>query len=126
MRCAGAILAFLFVCQSLAAQGAAAFDVASIKPSSPDDPKFVADLLRGGRFVGRNISTKLLMNVALGPKASLILGAPDWFDDHYDIDAKAEGAGEMTEAEAAIPILALLRDRFGLVTHEETDRKSTR
>jgi uncharacterized protein (TIGR03435 family) len=116
----GLVLAFIIGSQSLAAQGAAAFDVASIRPSSPDNPKFVADLLPGGRFVGRNISTKLLMNVAFGPKGSLILGAPNWFDDHYDIDAKTEGAGEMTEAQAAIPILALLRDRFGLVTHEET------
>lgn len=120
MKFTGAILAFIVGCQSLAAQGAAAFDVASIRPSQPGNQKFDAEMLPGGRFVGHNVTTRFLVNVAYGPSRITIIGAPNWFDELYDIDAKADGAGEMTEAEIAIPVLALLRDRFGLVAHEET------
>jgi uncharacterized protein (TIGR03435 family) len=120
MKYAGAILALIVSCQSLAAQGAAAFDVASIRPSQPDNKKFDAETLPGGRFVGHNMTARFLVNVAYGPERVTIIGAPKWFDEPYDIDAKAGGAGEMTDAELAIPVLALLRDRFGLVSHEET------
>jgi len=30
------------------------------------------------------------------PKSVTIMGAPRWFDEPYDIDARAEGAGEIT------------------------------
>jgi uncharacterized protein (TIGR03435 family) len=119
MKCTGAVLAIILGCQSLAAQGAPAFDVASIRLSQPDNQKFTAETLPGGRFVGHNITTRFLVNVAYGPKQVTIVGAPDWFDELYDINARADGAGEMTETELATPVLALLRDRFGLVTHEE-------
>jgi uncharacterized protein (TIGR03435 family) len=120
MKFAWVGLAFLLACQSLAAQGALAFDVESIHPSQPDNQKFTAETLPGGRFVGHNLTTRFIVNVAYGPKQITIIGAPDWFDDLYDINAKAEGAGEMTETEIAIPMFALLRDRFGLIAHEET------
>ena len=120
MMCAGLVLAFIAGCQALAAQGAAAFDVASIRPSQPDNQKFSAETLPGGRFVGHNVTTRFLVNVAYGPKQITIIGAPDWFDELYDINARADGAGEMTETEVATPVLALLRDRFGLMAHEET------
>jgi len=64
MKFTGAILAFIAGCQSLAAQGAAGFDVASIRPSQPDSQKFVADTLPGGRFAGRNITTRFLVTLA--------------------------------------------------------------
>lgn len=120
MNSTAVILALTAGCRLLAAQGAAAFDVAVIRRSQPDNQKFTAETLPGGRFIAHNISVRGLMMIGYEPKQITIVGAPDWFDELYDINARADGAGEMTETEAAIPILALLRDRFGLVAHEET------
>ena len=103
------------------AQGAPVFDVASIRPSLPDGPKNMVETHPGGLFVARQISTRNLVNIAFGPKAVITTGAAAWHDDErYDIDARAEGAGEMMESEAAVPMLALLQDGFGLVIHEES------
>ena len=104
----------------LTAEGASTFDVAAIKPSQPGNQPFRCDTLPEGRFVCHNIKAEGLLRLALGPKTVTIKGAPSWLDDLYDIDAKAEGAGEMTQAELAPYLLTLFRDRFGLVTHAET------
>jgi uncharacterized protein (TIGR03435 family) len=97
MKSTGALLVFILGCQSLAAQGAAAFDVASIRLSQPDKQKFAAETLPGGRFAGHNVTTRFLVNVAYGPKQVTIIGAPDWFDELYDINARVDGADEMTK-----------------------------
>jgi uncharacterized protein (TIGR03435 family) len=104
---------------ALAAQGPSAFEVASIKPSQPNE-KFACDSLPGGRFVCHQVYLRFLLNLAFGSRPVSMKGAPAWLDEPYDIDAKAEGAGEMTNEELAAPLLALFRDRFGLVAHEET------
>ena len=62
--------------------------------------------------------------MAFGFKFSTIKGTPRWFDELYDVNAKAEGAGEMTLAEVATPMLALFRERFGLVVHEEAVKET--
>jgi uncharacterized protein (TIGR03435 family) len=41
-------------------------------------------------------------------------------NDPYDIDAMAEGAGEMSFIQVAHPLLALFQERFGLVANLET------
>jgi uncharacterized protein (TIGR03435 family) len=102
------------------ADGASMFDVASIKPSPPGNQPALCNTLPGGRFVCHNVKAEFLLRLAFGPKTITIKGAPQWLDDLYDLDAKVEGAGEMTDAELAHPMLALVRDRFGLVAHEET------
>jgi uncharacterized protein (TIGR03435 family) len=120
MKFRGAILVCIAACQILAAQGAAAFDVASIRPSHPGKQPVRCDTLPGGRFVCHDVKAEFLLRLAFGPRTVTIKGAPSWLGDLYDLDAKAEGAGEMTTAELAPPLLALFRDRFGLVAHEET------
>ena len=106
------------------AEGASMFDVASIKPSPLGNQQVRCDTLPGGRFVCHNVKAEFLLRLAFGPKTAAIKGAPSWLDDLYDLDAKAEGAGEMTGAELAPAMLALFRDRFGLVAHEETTQQT--
>jgi len=108
----------------LAAQGVTTFDVASIKPSPPNQP-FSCATLPGGVFTCHHVRAEWFLRLAFGLNATApIKGVPSWRDDLYDIDAKAEGAGEMTLAELAAPMLALFRDRFGLVTHEEPAKQT--
>jgi uncharacterized protein (TIGR03435 family) len=96
-----------------------AFDVASIKPSRPDSP-YVAETRPGGVLILRNESVASLIQIGWGVKPFQLIAAPAWLTDRYDIDAKAEGGGEMTSAELMAPMQALLRDRFALRCQIET------
>jgi uncharacterized protein (TIGR03435 family) len=121
MNCKAALLVVIAIGSlGFTAEGASTFDVASIKPSLPDNQPVLCNTLPGGRFVCHNAKAEFLLRLAFGPKTITIKGAPSWLGDLYDLDAKAEGAGEMTDAELAPAMLALVRDRFGLVAHEET------
>jgi uncharacterized protein (TIGR03435 family) len=124
MQFTGAILACIVACQALVAQSAAAFDVASIRPSPPGVHPLDCNTLPGGVFACHNVRIEGLFRMAFGFKFSTIKGAPPWFDELYDVNAKAEGAGEMTQAELATPLLALFRERFGLVVHEEAIKET--
>jgi uncharacterized protein (TIGR03435 family) len=102
-----------------AADGVSQFEVASIKPSPPGVRQPDCSTLPGGLFTCHNIQLKYLLRLAMGPKISETKGAPSWLDEFYDIDAKVASEKEMTQAELVTPLLALFRERFGLVSHEE-------
>jgi uncharacterized protein (TIGR03435 family) len=102
------------------AQLVKAFDVAAITPHDPNDPGGRADTLPGGRFIGRNLTMRFLFEYAFSVRHFETLGEPSWFDERFDIDAKADGAGELSDAELRLPLQALLADRLNLVTHWET------
>jgi len=123
-----ALTAVLLTCGvgELAAQNVSKFDVASIKPSPPGR-NFDCNTFPGGRFACHNAAVNSLLIIAFADKpltpqghAPRIKGTPTWVNDQYDIDAIAEGAGEMTSAQVARPLFALLQERFGLVAHLET------
>ncbi len=102
-----------------AADGVSEFQVASIKPSPPGFRQPDCNTLPGGLFSCHNIQLKYLLRLAIGPSFSETKGAPSWFDETFDIDAKIDGDKEMSTAELRVPLLALFRERFGLVAHEE-------
>jgi uncharacterized protein (TIGR03435 family) len=102
------------------AQPVAAFDVAAIRPHDPNEPGGRADTLPGGRFIGRNLTMRFLFEYACEVRHYQTLGEPSWFDERYDIDAKADTAGELSEAELKPLLRTLLEDRIGLATHSET------
>jgi len=106
-------------CLWFPADGASVFDVASIKPSKPGAQRASCKVLPGGHlFVCHNVTVELLLRLTLSYVPAAIKGAPSWLGDLYDVDARTES--EITEDELATPMLALFRDRFGLVAHEET------
>ncbi len=101
------------------ADGASAFDVASIKPSQPGTQRASCKVLPGGHlFVCHSVTVELLLRLTLSYVPVTIKGAPSWLGDLYDVDARTEG--EIKEDQIVTPMLALFRDRFGLVAHEET------
>jgi uncharacterized protein (TIGR03435 family) len=134
------LLSFLFAFQTLQ------FEVASIKPSPPDYPRFAisAVLCRGvdnndrmPNFpvgvpaLGRCMVTKssvrsLIAALYPGPGISVplkerVLGGPDWIDDFmFNVEAKAENPSSVTESDLMSMLRHLLTERFQLQFHTET------
>jgi uncharacterized protein (TIGR03435 family) len=115
-----------------AATAQEAFEVASVKPTNPDEPRVVWLTYPGGRVVITNYTLTLLIEAAYGSSIYRIEGGPDWADsDYYSITAKAPAG---SPAAAFVPpapncpptpeiqamIRSLLADRFGLKVHHET------
>ncbi len=95
------------------------FDVATIKPSQPNQPG------KGFGFNGthtRTFHTNVndLIAVAYGMHAKQIIGAPDWLGtDLYDIDGVAEVPGRPSIKQMGEMMQGLLADRFALKFHHE-------
>jgi uncharacterized protein (TIGR03435 family) len=113
--------------QAPVAAPAAAFDVASVKPSNPNpDPtnplSQIALMLPqpGGRFTATNTPLRMLIKTAyqLQQDAQLAGGPPELLAAKYDITAKAPVA--FIGKELPQLLRTLLADRFTLKTHTET------
>jgi uncharacterized protein (TIGR03435 family) len=95
------------------------FDVATIKPSQPNQPG------KGFGFNGthtRTFHTNVndLIAVAYGMHAKQIIGAPDWLGtDLYDIDGVADVPGRPSIKQMGEMVQGLLADRFALKFHHE-------
>jgi len=101
------------------AQSVRAFDVASIKASDPKDNTARFDTLPGGRIIVRNLTLKFLIQYAWNVRDFELFGAPAWLEGKYDIDAKTDGAAELSDAELKVPLQALLTERLNMTVHRE-------
>ena len=96
-----------------------AFEVATIKPSKPDQPG------KGFRMNGRNFSTintslSDLITFAYDIQAKQIVGAPAWAEsDRYDLGGKPEGEGAPSSRQLKIMVQKLLVDRYKLTFHRD-------
>jgi uncharacterized protein (TIGR03435 family) len=111
---------------SAAAPAQKVFEVASIKPNAENDNRIMIRMQPGGRFTATGVTLKQLMNQAFNVRDSQITNGPGWISsDRYDVNAKAEGAGDRIPPEELRPMLrALLEERFQLKTHKETREMS--
>ncbi len=114
----------------------AQFEVASIKPSAPDQHGMSIMIEPGGVFRATNATAQEIVAMAYNVRDFQIAGAPAWFkSDHFDITAKppAGSAEEEEESRKMTPqqrkemedtfkarIRALFADRFQLVVKQET------
>jgi uncharacterized protein (TIGR03435 family) len=99
-----------------------AFDVAAVKPAADTTAFSFSMVQSGGRYVGQNMSLRLLIKTAYGVHDSQIIGGPSWIDsDRWDINAKAEGFKDANtfRDQARLMVRPLLADRFKLVMHHE-------
>jgi uncharacterized protein (TIGR03435 family) len=95
------------------------FEVASIKPSAPDERFIRVRGAPGGRVDINNVTLKFLIQYAWGVQPFQISGGATWSDSlHYDISAKAES--DPKGDEMLLMLRALLEDRFQLKIHRET------
>lgn len=132
----GHVLAVRANAQQMSATAAQAempsFEVASIKPSKPDDTNLDWDDFPG-RIAIENYTLRQIIKVAYGLKSeSQVLGGPKWIDSqHFDIAAKADDAEtakmqnmdrEQWVTERSLMLQSLLADRFQLqISRRERD-----
>ena len=105
---------------ALAAQAAPpTFEVASVKPHAPGNPRAMMVADASGRFTAVGIPIVMLIRTAYNLQDDQVVGGPDWLRTaRFDITAKA---ADGTSPTTIGPMLqALLADRFQLTTHRET------
>jgi uncharacterized protein (TIGR03435 family) len=98
------------------------FEVASIKPTPPDERRGIVHQLPGGQtYEAIGVPLKMIMTVAYTVTDRQISGGPDWINtDRWTIETKAERSGTSDELHDALA--RLLEDRFKLkVRHEKRD-----
>jgi uncharacterized protein (TIGR03435 family) len=98
------------------------FEVASVKPSGPDD-HLRYRLQPGGRYIATGLTLKMLIGNAYSVPDFLISGGPGWRDsDKYNIEAKVGSPlppWPDSNKQLSLMFQSLLEDRFKLVVHRE-------
>jgi uncharacterized protein (TIGR03435 family) len=95
------------------------FEVATIKPSKPDDPR-KAFIVQGRRFQIINQPLTAILSFSYDVQAKQLIGLPPWADtDKYDIDATPDGEGAPSSKQWKIMIQKLVAERFKLTFHHE-------
>lgn len=115
-----------FCCVAIVRAQAAhpAFEVATVRPSSPEaDPKSGSwSIPETGRFTATHLTLELLIQLAYDVDKSEITNKPDWLDNcFYDISAKPEDGVRLTREELRPRLQDLLRQRFHLMVHTDTE-----
>ena len=100
------------------APGSASFEVASVKVNKEGGPSSVR-VTPGGMLTVTNNNLRNIIRNAWNITNDQIVGGPDWIDsERFDITAKASRPFSQDEARGMLK--ALLAERFGLVTRNET------
>ena len=103
----------------MAADAKAEFEVATIKPSTPDRPG-KAFLVRGRQFSTINTTIAEIITFAYGIHAKQITSAPGWMEtEKFDITAQPGGEGQPNEKQWKAMVQKLLADRCKLVFHRD-------
>jgi bla regulator protein blaR1 len=127
----------LIILAGVASAQSSRFEVAAIKPSSPDVHGSSIMTDKVGGLNAENIPLRAMITMAYGIRDFQLSGGPGWVGtDHYDIIAKPERVESAAPPPADDPIpddqgkarddqwksrvRTLLEERFGLVVHKET------
>jgi len=103
----------------MAANADPSFEVATIKPSKPDQPGKMFRV-QGRRFKTVNTTLNDLIGFAYGVQPKQVIGAPAWADtDKFDLDAEPDGEGAPNDKQWKIMMKKLIVDRFKLKFHAD-------
>jgi uncharacterized protein (TIGR03435 family) len=103
----------------MAADANPTFEVATIKPGTPDRPGKLFTV-RGRHFITVNTNVNDLIAFAYGLHAKQIIGAPDWFGTSlFDIDAVPDAEGRPNQKQTQVMVQKLLADRFQMKFHHD-------
>jgi uncharacterized protein (TIGR03435 family) len=95
------------------------FEVATIKPSKPDDQR-KAFIIQGRYFKIINQPLTAILSFSYDVQAKQIIGLPPWADtDKYDIDAEPDGEGAPSNKQWKAMLQKLVAERFKLTFHQE-------
>ena len=107
------------------AQAKPQFEVATIKPSNPQQPGWGINVNRSGMFTTRNTNLSDLIKFAYSVHPKQIVGAPSWLDsDKFDISAKPDTPGLPSVDQMRAMLQKLLAERFSLSFHKENKELS--
>jgi uncharacterized protein (TIGR03435 family) len=91
------------------------FEVASVRPNTLNDRIVTINVGPGGRFAAKGYTLVLLIQRAYGVMDWNVSGGPGWIrTDRFDVAAKANVAGNLTEAQLQPMLQKLLAERFKL------------
>lgn len=103
----------------MAADASPEFEVATIKPATPDRPG-KAFMVRGRQFTTINTTLNDLITFAYGIHAKQITGGPAWLEtEKYDVAAQPNGEGQPNDKQWKGMVQKLLADRFQLKFHRD-------
>jgi uncharacterized protein (TIGR03435 family) len=103
----------------MAPDAKAEFEVATIKPATPDRPG-KAFMVRGRQFSTINTSLADMMTFAYGIHVKQITGAPEWVTtEKFDIAAQPAGEGQPNDRQWKAMVQKLLAERFQLAFHRD-------
>jgi uncharacterized protein (TIGR03435 family) len=95
------------------------FEVATIKPSKPDDPR-KAFIVQGNRFKIINQPLVQILCFAYDVQAKQLIDLPPWAEtDKYDIDAKPDGEGAPSGKQWKAMIQKMVAERYKLTFHPD-------
>lgn len=109
-----------------------AFEVASVKPSTPQESIIGLFTYPGGRITATNYTLEMLIEEAYSVEPFQISGGPRWIgEDRYSIVAKPPESSKSSKSippypkappnqEQRVMLQTLLTDRFHLQLHRET------
>jgi uncharacterized protein (TIGR03435 family) len=119
--CSALIAARAGSVRALAAQSPREFEIASVKPNLLDDRIVQVRVGPGPVLTARGYTLVLLMQRAYGVMDWNVTGGPDWIrTDRWDVTAKADIPGDLTEDLLQPMLASLLAKRFKLRVHETT------
>ncbi len=103
----------------MAADANPSFEVATIKPSPPDQ-RGKLYRVQGRRFSTVNTTLSDLITFSYGIQVRQIVGAPAWIEsDKYDLAAQPDGEGQPNDRQWKLMVQKLLADRFKLSFHRD-------
>jgi uncharacterized protein (TIGR03435 family) len=104
----------------MAADADPSFEVATIKPSKPDQPGKLFGV-QGNHFRTVNTTLADMIKFAYGVQDKQIIGAPSWVEsDKWDIEAQPDAPGAPNKDQLTTMMRKLLADRYQLKFHKET------
>jgi uncharacterized protein (TIGR03435 family) len=96
------------------------FEVAAIKPTSPDERARYIRMQGAHEFIAKSYTLKYLVSAGYNLTPKAISGGPDWTDvERYDILAATPGETRPSLDEQMAMVRTLLVDRFNLKFHTE-------
>jgi uncharacterized protein (TIGR03435 family) len=104
----------------MAADASTVFEVATIKPSNPDQPGKLLTV-KGRQVITVNTTLNDLITFAYDLHARQITGGPEWMSaEKYDVTGQPEGQGQPSMRQLKALVQTLLADRFKLAFHRDT------
>ncbi len=104
---------------AMAANADPSFEVATIKPTKPDE-KGKAFAVNGRRLHVVNMSLNELISLSYDVQSKQVIGMPPWADtDKFDIDAQPDGEGAPSLKQWKSMVQKLLADRYKLSFHRD-------